>query len=302
MEIRLNERHIMALNFLLVAVLAYFAAVSVNDIIAMRLTPSQAALPRAVSRIDDGTPINRPRKAYQEIVQRDIFNLQAAPQEHKEVVEQLDLHLTLIGVSSFSTGKPFAIIENASGQQGVYKVGDVIPAGAGKLIEVDADRAVIDHNGKRVAINLPKEDLPGPVMSAKPIEVPAAVDSADDADSTDEAFDPNVEDLGDNHYKIPKGTLDHSMSNLSQLLTQIRAVPNIQDGKTNGFALSEIEPGSVFDEMGLEEGDVIRSVNGQSITDPAQAMGMMGALSNQTHLTVQVFRDGKPTTLIYQIQ
>src|SRR5665213_1671508 len=105
MEIRLNERHIMALNFLLVAVLAYFAAVSVNDIIAMRLTPSQAALPRAVSLIDDGTPINRPRKAYQEIVQRDIFNLQAAPQEHKEVVEQLDLHLTLIGVSSFSTGK-----------------------------------------------------------------------------------------------------------------------------------------------------------------------------------------------------
>ena len=139
-------------------------------------------------------------------------------------------------------------------------------------------------------------------LSARPIEVPAAVDSADDADSTDEAFDPNVEDLGDNHYKIPKGTLDNSMSNLSQLVTQIRAVPNIQDGKTNGFALSEIEPGSVFDEMGLEEGDVIRSVNGQSITDPAQAMGMMGALSNQSHLIVQVFRDGKPITLVYQIQ
>ena len=41
MEIRLNERHILALNFLLVAVLAYFAAVSVNDIIALRLAPSR---------------------------------------------------------------------------------------------------------------------------------------------------------------------------------------------------------------------------------------------------------------------
>jgi type II secretion system protein C len=302
MEIRLNERHIMALNFLLVAVLAYFAAVSVNDVIALRLAPSQAALPRAISRIDDATPINRPRNAYQEIVKRDIFNLEPAPQEHKEVVEQIDLHLVLLGVSTSSNGKPFAIIENGVGQQGVYKVGDVIPAGAGKLIEVDADRAVIDHNGKRVAINLPKEDMPGPVVSAKPIEVPAEVDSADEADATDEAFDPNVEDLGDNHYKIPKDTLNHSMSNLSQLFTQIRAVPNVQNGKTNGFSLSEIEPGSVFDEMGLEEGDVIRSVNGQSITDPAQAMGMMSALSNQSRIVVQVFRDGKPTTLIYQIQ
>src|ERR1700683_4374317 len=149
MEIRLNERHIIALNFLLIAVLAYFAAVSVNDIIAMRLAPSQAALPRAVSRIDDGTPINRPRNAYQEIVQRNIFNLQAAPQEYREVVEEIDLHLVLLGVSTSSNGQPFAIIENATGQQGVYKIGDVIPAGAGKLIEVDTDRALFDTHRKR---------------------------------------------------------------------------------------------------------------------------------------------------------
>src|SRR5579872_3352529 len=188
MEIRLNERHIIALNFLLIAVLAYFAAVSINDIIAMRLTPSHAALPRAVTPIDDAGPINRPRNAYQEIVNRDIFNLAPPPVEHKEVVEQIDLHLVLVGVSTFSNGKPFAIIENATGQQGVYKVGDMIPAGAGKLVEVDADRALIDHNGKRVAINLPKDDMPGPVVGAKPIEVPAEVDSAEDPDASDEAF------------------------------------------------------------------------------------------------------------------
>ena len=135
----------------------------------------------------------------------------------------------------------------------------------------------------------------------QPIAPPVVDDSAD-ADSDAEPYDPNVEDLGDNHYKIPRDTIDHSVNNLSQLLTQIRAIPNIQNGKTNGFALSEIEPGSVFDEMGLQEGDVLSSINGQPMTDPAMAMQMLSALRNATQVSIQVLREGHPTTLSYQIQ
>jgi len=168
---------------------------------------------------------------------------------------------------------------------------------------VDPDKVFIDHNGKRVALNLPRNEMPGPVEGIEPIAPPSddtADANADDPDA--EPYDPNVEDLGDNHYKIPRDSLDHSVSNLSQLLTQIRAIPNIQNGKTNGFALSEIEPGSVFDEMGLEEGDVLRSVNGQPMTDPAMAMQMMSQLRNASQISIQVLRDGQPTTLTYQIQ
>jgi general secretion pathway protein C len=297
MEFRLNDRHIIALNILLVAVLAWFAANSVNDIIRMRLTPDQTAVPRAASKpVDDGTA-NLTRPAYQRIVNRDIFNLVPVAPVHVAVEENIDLHLNLIGVSTSSKGKPFAILETRNGEQEVYRVGEAVKD-AGKLVEVDADRVIIDHNGKRVAINLPKDDMPGPVVGAQPIEVPAEVDSAD---SSEETFDPNVEDLGDNKYKIPRATVEHSITNLSSLFTQIRAMPNIQNGKTNGFALSEIEPGSVFDEMGIQEGDVLRNVNGQPITDPAQAMTMLTALRNQTQINIQILRDGEPVTLNYQI-
>lgn len=298
MPIRLSERHIIALNFLLIALLAYFAARSVNDVIALRLTPANAPVPQVVTHsVDDGAS-NRPRVAYQEIVNRDIFNL-APPPQRPALVAKLDLHLQLIGVSSSTSGKPpYAIIADRSGQQNVYRLGQTVPD-AGKLVEVDKDRVFIDHDGTRVAIALPQEDMPGPVASAQPLAPPAADDSAD---NSDEDFDPNVEDLGDNRYRIPRETLDHSVNNLSQLLTQIRAIPNIQDGRTNGFALSEIEPGSVFDEMGLEEGDVLRMVNGQTITDPAQAMQMMNSLRYSSQISIQVLRDGNPTTLTYQVQ
>jgi general secretion pathway protein C len=300
MEIRLSERHIMALNFLLIAILAYFAALAVNDIVALRLTPANAPVPLAAARVTDDGAANRPRVAYQEIVSRDIFNIAPPPQQHVEVIEKIDLHLELIGVSTSSGGKPpFAIIADRSGQQNVYSLGQTVP-NAGKLVEVDQDRVIIDHNGTRVAINLPRQDMPGPVEAAQPLAPPADDDAADNSD--EEPYDPNVEDLGDNRYKIPRETLDHSIGNLTELLTQIRAIPNIQNGKTNGFALSEIEPGSVFDEMGLEEGDILRSVNGQQMTDAGQAMQMMSALRSASQISIQVLRDGHPTTLTYQIQ
>ncbi len=54
--------------------------------------------------------------------------------------------------------------------------------------------------------------------------------------------------------------------------------------------------------MGLEEGDVLRSVNGQQVTDPGQAMQMMSALRSASSINIQVLREGTPTTLTYQIQ
>jgi len=302
MDFRLNERHIVALNFLLIAVLAYFAALSVNDIVAMRLTTPRPALTNISSRRTNSGVGNLTRGAYQEIVSRDIFNITPPPQPRVQVVEKINLPYELVGVSTLSAGKaPYAILSDRTGQQTLYKLGQNIPD-AGKMVEVDKDRIIIDHSGKRVALELPKEALPGPVMGAQPVPPPVEDDGTEASNDDDDAFDPNVEDLGDNRYKIPKSTIDHSLGNMNQLLTQIRAMPNIQNGRTNGFSLSEIEPGSVFDEMGLQEGDVLQSVNGQNVTDPSQAMQMMSALRNVGSINIVVMRDGHPTTLTYQIQ
>ena len=302
MEFRLNERHIVALNFLLIAVLAYFAALSVNDIVAMRLTTPRPSVAVETRRTSSGVG-NLSRGAYQEIVSRDIFNIALPPQPKVVVEEKIDLPYELVGVSTFNAGRaPYAILSDRMSQQTVYKLGENIP-NAGKMVEVDKDRIIIDHNGKRVALELPREALPGPVMGMQPVPPPVEDDSAEASnDNPDDGFDPNVEDLGDNRYKIPRSTIDHSLGNMNQLLTQIRAIPNIQNGRTNGFSLSEVEPGSVFDEMGLQEGDVLQSVNGQTVADPGQAMQMMNALRNANSINIVVMRDGHPTTLTYQIQ
>jgi type II secretory pathway component PulC len=157
MELNLSDRYIMALNVLLFAVLAYFAVLSVNDVLAYRRAPAEAAAPRAGSKVADDSSADRTRAAYQAIVERDIFNLVPPPTAPAQVIVE-DLHLTLIGVSQTTKGKPYAIIADRSGQQSVYRVGEMIP-NCGKLLEVGKDRAIVEHGGKQVALELPKEDM-----------------------------------------------------------------------------------------------------------------------------------------------
>jgi len=155
---RLSERHIVALNYFLIVVLAYFAALAANDIVAGRPRSSEDSVARAVSRSVERLP-DHSRSDYQAIVERDIFNLTPPPVVAPPPVVE-DLHLTLIGVSRMSKGKPFAIIQDQRGEQAVYRVGETIPD-SGKLVAVESDRAIVEHDGRKVTVELPNDEVSG---------------------------------------------------------------------------------------------------------------------------------------------
>jgi type II secretory pathway component PulC len=160
MELRLSDRHIIALNMLLVAVLAYFAALALNDVVLLGHPSIEIAVPHASGVVADDASAHRPRAAYQAIVERDIFNLEPPPPPPPEPVVE-DIHLTLIGVTQTTQGKAYAIIADQRGEQSVYRVGEMIPD-VGKLLEVGKDRAVVEHGGKQVVLELPKDEMNGP--------------------------------------------------------------------------------------------------------------------------------------------
>ncbi len=299
MEFRLTERHIIALNMLLVLALAYFAAGTVSEIIGLEISPAPVVSTGAVSTgaVSHAVPdLVHPRSYYEQIVRRDIFNLVPAPEQKAPAVVE-DIHLKLLGISRMTGGKSFIIVQNINGEQALYRVGDMIPH-AGRLAEVDRGRAIILHDGRRVALELPRDNLAGTTPRSFPWRR-AILPGRPRPGATN--FHPGIVNMGGNRYAVPRAAVDHSLSNLSSLFTQIRAMPNIQNGRTNGFALSEIVPGSVFDDMGLRDGDVLTSIDGQRANDPARAIQLLNGLRNQTSIQVQVLRNGSPMTLSYQI-
>jgi type II secretory pathway component PulC len=140
----------------LIAVLAYFAALAANDIVSSKSRVADRQ-PQSVARSTEPAP-SHSRSDYQAIVDRDIFNLEVkAPPPPPPVVE--NLHLKLIGISRMKNGKPFAIVDDR-GVQSVYRVGEIIPE-SGRLVAVEEDRAIVEHDGRRMVVELPKDEIAG---------------------------------------------------------------------------------------------------------------------------------------------
>jgi general secretion pathway protein C len=239
------------------------------------------------------------RTAYDIIVNRDIFNAvkqQAAAPPPPPQAPAADLHIKLVGTSHLTWTKPFAVFEDQNTHdQAIYRQGDQIPD-AGELLSVAKTKAVILHNGAQVTLEMPTEDTgaasPQPPMP-EPIPMVPAMPPLMGRD---------VQRVGPNQYVIQRASVDRNLQNMGQLFTQMRAIPNMQDGKTDGFRLSEVIPGSLFSQMGLRNGDVVSSIGGQDLNDPTQAIALLNSLRNSSSLQITIMRHGRPVDLSYQIQ
>jgi general secretion pathway protein C len=111
-----------------------------------------------------------------------------------------------------------------------------------------------------------------------------------------------IQQLAENEYSVARSEVDSALENMSQLFTQIRAVPHFEGGQSVGFRLFAIRRGSLFDRIGLKNGDIIRSINGNPMNDPGKAMALLQQLRDDNNLDVDITRNQQPQKLTYTIQ
>lgn len=298
MRLTFSERYVVTLNFLLIAGCAYFAARSMNDLLTRWLIVVPPA-PRIVPAPPPFPP--RSRQAYDLIVQRDIFNAVKAQPAVAPPAEPppMDLHLKLVGTSHLTHMKPFAIIEDDNSHiQALYRLGDQVPD-AGEITAIAKAEVVINHDGHLVTLKIPDEPLTWEVST--PVPAPSRTAMRHRA-SRRLALDRYIRRTGPNDFVVYRKAVESDLQSLRPLLTQIRAQPNLDNGKTDGYTLSQIEPGSLFDDMGLRDGDVVSAVNGQELNDPAQAILMLNSLRDQNSISVTVQRLGQPVQYNFSVR
>jgi general secretion pathway protein C len=183
---------------------------------------------------------------------------------------------------------------------------------------VQKSRIIVLSGGQQVALDIPNESMPSGVQTVrsapsqtgmrKPLiqinprfPLPTAnLRKKSDNDSED-VPDVNVEDEGENRYGLQRDELKDALSHSAELFTQIHAIPNIQNGKGSGFTLQEIEPGSVFEDLGLEDGDQLTAIDGRQLENPAEAVGLLSTIQTRSAVDITVMRDGHPVQLHYDI-
>jgi len=101
---------------------------------------------------------------------------------------------------------------------------------------------------------------------------------------------------------ISRKMINRQTRNFSTLLSQARVIPHFANGKADGFVINNIVPNSLFQQIGLRNGDIIRKVNQKVISSAAQAMQLYQSLQKAAEIQLEVERAGQIQTINYHIQ
>jgi general secretion pathway protein C len=111
-----------------------------------------------------------------------------------------------------------------------------------------------------------------------------------------------VRQVSNGKYMLDQREVAASTENMNQILTQARALPYMEAGKTVGFRISEIVAGSIYEKIGLKNGDVIQKVNAQDVDDPGKFFQLYQGLKEEKNISIDLMRNGQRQTLNYEIR
>jgi general secretion pathway protein C len=281
-----------------VAACGFFAARGTSTLVAAQIYPSPSS-----SQLTPEKTENKGQRDPAGIISRNLFcsscensadNLQVMPLPSLSS-STLDLSADLVLVATLVSKDPtwcFAAIRERSTQQtNLHRLGSRVME-ALVVEEVEAQRVKL-AKGKQVAYLLldpPVERKPGrdrPVRpGARPMDGLAA----------------GIKRVAPRRYEVQRSTLERVLSNTTTIGRSGQIVPSVKDGRSNGFKLRRIRPGSLYTLLGFESGDTVHAINGHKITTPDTVLPIYVGLRRARHVTISFTRRGKTSTHEYTIR
>jgi len=183
-----------------------------------------------------------------------------------------NLNMTLTGVAARATGGCALVIVQGQAEA-AFCSGEEVSPGV-RLDTVERDRIVIVRNGVREAVFM--KDAEGAAAVPPP---------------------PIVQSAGTDRQIVDRRQLQQQLGR-PEFLNQALIVPN-PDG---GFLVRQVQPGSLYEKLGLRPGDVIRNVNGQPLTNMDDVMRLYQQFGTAQRVLVDVQRQGRTETLYYDMR
>jgi general secretion pathway protein C len=217
--------------------------------------------------------------------------------------EKTSLPLTLLAImySPPPLGLKWSVAilrDNDDKSMGPFGAGQMVKGA--KIIEILETRIYLDHNGKTEFLDLLEGKEPPRAEPTAAAPTPTPAPGGGDALSSEMAK--GIKKTGEHSYDIQRSTLESVLGNMSLLSRSARIVPEIRDGKAAGFRLYSVRPDGPFALIGMQNGDVISSINGLEITSPEKALEVYAKLRSASHLSLGLERNGQKVTKDYSIR
>ncbi len=102
---------------------------------------------------------------------------------------------------------------------------------------------------------------------------------------------------------VPREQVQEALRKPAELVSQARILPKSEEGQMRGVHVSQIKPGSLFEQVGIREGDLITELNGIAINGPEQTQQVLKEFSAASAITATVVgADGVPRQVSGAIQ
>ncbi|MES2746183.1 MAG: type II secretion system protein GspC, partial [Bdellovibrionota bacterium] len=305
---------------LAMVVLAFIAASAVSLLTSQLFLPGGQKSKSTAGRLTASQSLSIERKPMDKAVQvaildRNIFNSDGkvgdsvdgpAKQRVSDKVLKSDLPLKLMGV--IFSGDPYnglAMLEVGSANKTTsYMVGDKIQDDA-HLYQVFDDRIILERAGNvREYVELQQFEIVS-TRGKKPAkgDSKASVGLIASSGSATEFKEDGFERKGSS-IKLTSEYKRNLLSpdNLTKILQDAKAEPNMVGGQLQGFRLTRIRENSVYEKAGFQNGDIIEEINGIPLRDAGGAIRLLNQLREAKDIEVRTNRNGSVSNLAIQIQ
>ncbi len=224
--------------------------------------------PDAETQLSEETLPQEPKKISR--IEKTIF-----PAERPEIQSaQLELLGTIMGRTSM------AFIFNPQTQsRGLYRVNDRVEGF--QIAQILSGKIVLEKDGLTQEIFLTSR------RSAQPAKDNQSFLAKDKAGT----------------MIISKFQIMGQLLKANEILSKIKIMPlaDATPNKLRGFRIDNVPSGSIIEDAGIKNGDVIYSVQGQRLQSMQDALAMFNRIQSQSRVEVVLLRDEQPVTLRYEI-
>jgi general secretion pathway protein C len=244
-----------------------------------------------------------PFTAYTPLVEKNPFQVDLRPPSSEEgttqPIQQLPpLQYELVGTIAGPELFSVAFLRHKETQKiEGFRIGD--PVGGGILVEVLRGSVKILRGGNIEELSL--AETPLLTSTAEPINPTPLPPTPSLFTPEPPEPDLDVRQEGD-RFILDRRQFQSVVSDFGPLLTQARVIPYFQEGKIIGYKIFAIKEGSIYEKIGLREGDILFSINGLRVDSPEKALQLFQQLRSENRFQIEIERNGQRMTLNYVLR
>lgn len=244
------------------------------------------------------------------VVDRNIFNRDGTHGDLQEIADEAtvvtsgeivksSLPLKLWGI--IFTGDPnngIAIIEDTNKKTtNSFMVDDQLNSST-VVNKILRERVILQRSGRMEFVALEKKELVRSRRGSKASQSSPTAGSGFNAEVTRakgrlEKFKEEGFEFAENKIKMTSAYKQKLITtDMSKVLQDAKAEPNMVDGQLQGFRLTKIRSPSIFEKSGLANGDIVTEINGVELSSAAQAIRTMQSLRTANQIEVTVIQNG----------